>query len=975
MWHEKHENFNVPGQATSPRGDYLSSKILPHPPGNCDVDNIDGSSRKRKSKAIDLPGTGSEYCFPSESNRQEFSSILGLNEQGSKDGVYVNKKKSAEQSTSRQQFHNHEPHYQNDFPEDWSTSNVTSYGSGIDKVSGASLSVPAHSSIMTTVGESIMVPNQQPWECHLSSQFEAHRSLSFPESCNAGSNAAQLGLDLQSLTRPRSQNCAIPDTMQQEICNSSSECLRPFNTLHQCFNHSNRFSEGLNGRSSDLPNAGMMAFLGASLTEQSENRKTLQTKLQCHSSLLGILLGNTFESKEQSPRDGIVKTKQKAAASEMMKSNNSLTKDFSSKNGISPTSIVENGQKNDLIHTHLKEDETNKLSSGKPSSAVAEKLWDGRVQLSSSVTMSAVAFFKSGEKLLDINWSDFVEVKGKVRLEAFEKYIQDLPRSRNRGLMVISLCWKEGSSGNELTGMKEVSKGYRKGGRVGFAQLSAGIDLYICPRSDTIITILAKYGFFKGMAAIEDNQDSLIGCVVWRKSQFSSNSVTKNLDSKNNSSSEQPLDSISGSLTHQVAEKKLAQPAQQINQSTPLVTVVSSPSLESAAENGRECKKIESSEIQLVVSKSSSAASSPPTPSVPSNSSAIQMGQQMFAPSYEPCQGSNGRLLEVETSSTAISGEQSKISSEKKNDIIAVQSNAPKAIKPTFDEDDLPEYDFGTACGVSATAYGGKHVDVSLLNRKLPAEGIWTLDGLVSSIVPVVHARSAPNQRSDNVNLSRNHSAPNQGMPPPKTVCERVSENPLHHNLEEKISVQSKATPTPPAVSAFSSTKISCTMLPNKNKLFDDDDDMPEWCPPEPYKQSLGEASRPSTTLPSKLSNSSFKDISPVGPRLVILPPSPASTHSQFSFQPFRPALQVTTTISTNAPQPMPIRCSSSFSTGFNSRPALGLQSGPPQPMSIQTGPGFSTGFNPGPALKPQSSSLDIKPPFHFSGTRRDWRP
>lgn len=42
----------------------------------------------------------------------------------------------------------------------------------------------------------------------------------------------------------------------------------------------------------------------------------------------------------------------------------------------------------------------------------------------------------SGEKLPDTSWSGFIEVKGKVRLEAFEKYIQDLPRSRNRGLMV-----------------------------------------------------------------------------------------------------------------------------------------------------------------------------------------------------------------------------------------------------------------------------------------------------------------------------------------------------------------------------------------------------------------------------------------------------------------------------------------------------------------------------------------------------------
>lgn len=42
----------------------------------------------------------------------------------------------------------------------------------------------------------------------------------------------------------------------------------------------------------------------------------------------------------------------------------------------------------------------------------------------------------SGEKLPGINWSDYVEVKGKVKIEAFEKYIHDLPRSRNRGLMV-----------------------------------------------------------------------------------------------------------------------------------------------------------------------------------------------------------------------------------------------------------------------------------------------------------------------------------------------------------------------------------------------------------------------------------------------------------------------------------------------------------------------------------------------------------
>jgi hypothetical protein len=45
-------------------------------------------------------------------------------------------------------------------------------------------------------------------------------------------------------------------------------------------------------------------------------------------------------------------------------------------------------------------------------------------------------FLCSGEKMPNIKWSESIEVKGKVRFEAFEKYIQDLPRSRNRGLMV-----------------------------------------------------------------------------------------------------------------------------------------------------------------------------------------------------------------------------------------------------------------------------------------------------------------------------------------------------------------------------------------------------------------------------------------------------------------------------------------------------------------------------------------------------------
>ncbi|URE30753.1 SPOC domain [Musa troglodytarum] len=160
-----------------------------------------------------------------------------------------------------------------------------------------------------------------------------------------------------------------------------------------------------------------------------------------------------------------------------------------------------------------------------------------------SMLFFSLLLFCSGEKAQDIRWCDLLEVKGKVRLQAFEKFIQELPRSRTRALMVISLCWKAGSSISGLTGMKEVAKVYQENGRVGFAQICPGIDLYVCPRSETIITILAKFGFFKGMAAVEEDQNSLIGCVVWRRGFQSLDSASKASDRKVTSLVEKPLSS------------------------------------------------------------------------------------------------------------------------------------------------------------------------------------------------------------------------------------------------------------------------------------------------------------------------------------------------------------------------------------------------------------------------------------------------
>ncbi|KAJ6355118.1 hypothetical protein OIU77_005667 [Salix suchowensis] len=115
------------------------------------------------------------------------------------------------------------------------------------------------------------------------------------------------------------------------------------------------------------------------------------------------------------------------------KSGHSLV-EMSPKTGDSYVNVVvEGGRRNGSPVDSIDE---SKSHVGKLASIAAEKLWDGSLQLNSSVTVSLVAFFKSGEKMPVLKWSEFLEVKGKVRLEAFEKYVQDLPRSRNRGLMV-----------------------------------------------------------------------------------------------------------------------------------------------------------------------------------------------------------------------------------------------------------------------------------------------------------------------------------------------------------------------------------------------------------------------------------------------------------------------------------------------------------------------------------------------------------
>ncbi|EMS51629.1 PHD finger protein 3 [Triticum urartu] len=59
-------------------------------------------------------------------------------------------------------------------------------------------------------------------------------------------------------------------------------------------------------------------------------------------------------------------------------------------------------------------------------------IWEGIIELSLSSITNIVAIFKSGKKPSTNEWRRFLEIKGRVRLSAFEEFLEQLPKSRSR---------------------------------------------------------------------------------------------------------------------------------------------------------------------------------------------------------------------------------------------------------------------------------------------------------------------------------------------------------------------------------------------------------------------------------------------------------------------------------------------------------------------------------------------------------------
>ncbi|VVA33068.1 PREDICTED: PHD finger [Prunus dulcis] len=164
-------------------------------------------------------------------------------------------------------------------------------------------------------------------------------------------------------------------------------------------------------------------------------------------------------------------------------------------------------------------------SSGSPEKSVSrplgtpkgERVWNGSLQLNLSPMASVIGIYKSGEKTSAKEWPGFLDIKGRVRLDAFEKFLQELPQSRSRAVMVVHFVPKEGSSEGECASLREVGESYIVDERVGFSEPCFGVEIYFCPPHNKTFDMLSKIIQKEHIEALNTIDNGLVGVVVWRK--------------------------------------------------------------------------------------------------------------------------------------------------------------------------------------------------------------------------------------------------------------------------------------------------------------------------------------------------------------------------------------------------------------------------------------------------------------------------
>ncbi|KNA06633.1 hypothetical protein SOVF_179250 isoform B [Spinacia oleracea] len=157
-----------------------------------------------------------------------------------------------------------------------------------------------------------------------------------------------------------------------------------------------------------------------------------------------------------------------------------------------------------------------------------EHVWEGLLQLNISSMANFVALHKSGEKANTKEWAGFFDIKGRVRLDAFDKFLQALPMSRSRSIMVSHFVLKEDSTDSERSSLIELVDSYISDERLGFAEPAPGVELYLCPPRTKTVDMIINHLPKSYTEKLINIDDGLIGIVVWRKVQITAPVISPN---------------------------------------------------------------------------------------------------------------------------------------------------------------------------------------------------------------------------------------------------------------------------------------------------------------------------------------------------------------------------------------------------------------------------------------------------------------
>ncbi|XP_068647463.1 uncharacterized protein [Aristolochia californica] len=210
--------------------------------------------------------------------------------------------------------------------------------------------------------------------------------------------------------------------------------------------------------------------------------------------------------------------------------------DMSTKAGVK-------GHKNDSDQKSIGGAEESETSPGDGGNKI-DWLWEGSLQFNTSSIVTVVGMYKSGEKTPTKEWPGFLEIKGRVRFDAFGKFVQELHLSKSRAIMIGQFSLKEGSPESARLNLSEVADSYMSDGRVGLAEPTPGVELYLCPPHEKAVEMLCNLLPKDQGETLKTIDSGLIGIIIWRRVNVSSTISPKSSSHHKQNSRKQHVSSL-----------------------------------------------------------------------------------------------------------------------------------------------------------------------------------------------------------------------------------------------------------------------------------------------------------------------------------------------------------------------------------------------------------------------------------------------